>query len=222
MVGAAGEVVEEAHQRCGGIAGAPDDAHVVRDGGCATRLVVVTDAGPVVGAARVVLPRAGVRVQPAPRRGDWPAEGRVRGVDREDLEDRVGQAGEGLQLVVALRGGEAAHGDVVRPALDQGHRAAGRDGRAVEGDGRDAVAVLRDEVLNVELAGARCAGRCAGAGVRGGHVVLADRVVGGGVAGDLRLEVGVRTGAAGDGAEVDGRQGARSEGDIGVGAVPGE
>ena len=145
----------------------------------AARLVVAADAGAVVRAGGVVVPEAGVGVQLVAgiRVRGWNVRrvvGRVGRADRQDLEDRVREVDERLELVVALGRRAAVELDRVGVA-DQRFMAPPAGIEMPLSLTLVTFAALRDQVLDVQFArdrgggGARTVGR--------GDVVAAGRVV---------------------------------------------
>ena len=209
MVAAPRKVVDErVHRRR---AAAPDDAHGVGRNDSAARLaagvVRRAVAGAVADAQGVVIPAAGVGVNFIVGRGRRGGVGRA---DREHLEHGVGEVEEALQLLVAAGGGAGVDGVAVGLADDDGGRPR---------DGLRRVAVLRDELLDVNLARRR---RAVSGFAGGGDVdVVAPRlVVGGGRARDDDVEEEVRALAGGERVCGDGAEAA--EVDEGVRTVPDE
>src|SRR4029453_10147784 len=104
-----------------------------------------------------------------------------------DLEDRVREIDERLELVVTLGGGAAVEFDRVGVAQHEGDRAAGRDRHAIQLDAGHRVAALRYQVLYIDFGrnGRREGARAVG----GGDVIPARRVERGRDLRDLDLEV---------------------------------
>ena len=201
MEAAAGKVVDQIAERLRRAAAADDLDRIGRDDGAA-RLAGDADTRAVIGTVRVVLPQAGVGVELVVRGGH--IDRRVRGVrrvHRKNLENRVREIDEFLELLVALRCRRAVELDGVGVSDHQRHRPACWNRNAIELYARRRVSILRDQVLDVELA--RGGGRHRAGAVRRRDVVAARGVEGRGHLRKLDLEVRIGARARRDGRDSD-------------------
>ena len=223
MIAAAGEVVEQTVQRLRRPATADDLDRVGRDDGVAAGLVVAADTAAIVRARRIVFPQAriGVELVAGDRCGTRNVRrivGGIRGAHRQDLEDGIRKTDERFELVVTLRRRPAVELDRIVIADHETHRSAGGDRHPVQLDAGNRVPILRDQVLDVDLARRRRRDRPRAVSRR--DVIAARRVVRRDDLIDLDFEVGVGAGAYADTRQGDRAERPRAQVDVRVRRVP--